>query len=56
MSIDYIAERVGNAYRGLAVDGQTFETKFRTPRTYPTPAIAQQAAMRMYPADAEMAA
>jgi hypothetical protein len=48
MNVVYVAERVGNAYRGEAVDGRTFETKFKTPHTYPTPAVAQQAALRMF--------
>jgi hypothetical protein len=44
----YHAERIGNAFRGEVLDGETFDTLIRTSKTYPNEVAAKQAAKRLW--------
>lgn len=44
----YVAEPMGDAYRGEAIDKANWECVFKTPHLYPSAHIAQIAAMRLH--------
>lgn len=44
----FVAERVGNAYRGEVLDGSTYRTILITAHTYANETIAKVAAKRIW--------
>jgi hypothetical protein len=46
--VTYMAEQVGQEYRGLVIDSKTFKTIFITSHNYPTETIATCAARRAW--------
>lgn len=54
--IFYQAERVGTEFRGVAIDGKTFEQVLVTAHNYSDATVAKEAARRTYQEKQEMTA
>jgi len=50
VEVFFVAERIGDAYRGEALDAKTYQTVLRTAHTYQNETIAKVAARRTWEA------